>query len=515
MKTKRLFLFLIFIMSVNIGFSHGLTLKRSHDLRIDLISDFYLNNNSSLLNDFNSFNTHNLFCNFNLFNEYGFLVGTGLSNNFCKKENKNEVGDSLLSFLESGIVSLSLEDALKKAEENNGKYLQTCLDVGIAKEQARSADAIFLPQINASYNAVLSNNPLNVFGFKLNQGIATQADFNPELLNNPDITRDYYGEISVKQPLLNVDAIYQRKGVRLMYDMKRMSRKHALEFLRFNVKKAYLTIALSYNNYEVLKKAVNTAGEFEKRTKSMYNEGLIQQADLLEAEAYLLDMQIKLQKARSEISNSCDKLSFLMGDELGVLYLTTKKEWNIDGQMESSNINNRKDILAYKIGVNATKSMENSYEMKLMPRINAFGLYQLHDNTMMSFDKKTYMMGVNLSWKLFSGMQRKHDIKTAKLKTTKMRSSLNELQRKAKLEYFKTIRQYNDLKLENKHALLMVKQTFEALRIQNDRYKEGLSTVSDLLRIQTQLAKNSLLLEMAIFKKNITIAYLNVIAPNK
>jgi len=514
MKTKKILLFLIFMMSFDIGFSYGLTLKRSHSLQVDLNSDFYLNNNYSLLNDFNLFNDHNLFCDFNLFNKYDLLFDTDLNKKFCKEENKQEVKNTLSDTLNSEIISISLEEALKRAEDNNAKYLQTSLDLGIAKEQALSADAIFLPQIVASYNALLSNNPLNAFGFKLNQGIATEADFNPELLNNPGITRDYYGEISVNQTLLNVDAIYKRKGARLMYDMKKMSRKHALEFLRFNVKQAYLSIALSYNNFEVFKKAVNTAREFEKRTKSMYNEGLIQQADLLEAEAYLLDMQTKFQKARSEISNSCDNLSFIMGDEAGVLYSTTKEMWNIDGQIEFSNVSNRKDVLAYKIGLKAAKSMENSYKMKLLPRINAFGLYQLHDNTMLSFDKKTYMMGVNLSWKLFSGMQRKHEIKTAKLNTAKMNSRLNELQRQVKLEYNKTIRQYNDLQLENEHALLMVKQTSEALRIQNDRYKEGLSTVSDLLRIQTQLAKNSLLLEMAVFKKNITIAYLDVIAPN-
>jgi len=459
MKRKKVFLFLMFMMGIDIGFSYALTLDKS----------------------------------------YGFQI---------------ENGDTLLNTSKDEIFTISLEDALERAEKNNDKYLRTGLDLGIAKEQALSADAIFLPQIVASYNAVLSNNPLNAFGFKLNQGIATQADFNPELLNNPGITRDYYGEISVKQPILNVDAIYERKGARLMYDMKSMSRKHALEFLRFNVKKAYLSIALAYNNYEVLKKAVSTARAFERRTKSMYDEGLIQQADLLEAEAYLLDMQTKLQRASSEISNSCDQLSFLMGAEPGLIYSTSQEVWSMDRQIEFSDIDNRKDLLAYKIGVDAAKTMENSFKMKLLPRINAFGSYQLHDNTIMSFDKDTYTTGVNISWKLFSGMQRKHDIKTAKLRTDKMRNSLNELQRNAKLEYFKTLRQYNDLELENKHALLIVDQTKEALRIQDERYKQGLSTVSDLLRIQTQLAKSSLLLEMVRFKKNITIAYLDIIAPN-
>ena len=56
----------------------------------------------------------------------------------------------------------------------------------------------------------------------------------------------------------------------------------------------------------------------------------------------------------------------------------------------------------------------------------------------------------------------------------------------------------------------MVQQAEEALVIQSDRYQQGLTTTADYLRIQTQLSKARLNNEVVTFKKNLTIAYLQL-----
>ena len=76
-------------------------------------------------------------------------------------------------------LSLSLQEATEIALEQNFAIEQAEYDIDKTRAQYRQTNALFLPQISFDYNAVSTNDPLNVFGFKLKQEIVTQQDFNP------------------------------------------------------------------------------------------------------------------------------------------------------------------------------------------------------------------------------------------------------------------------------------------------------------------------------------------------
>src|SRR5262249_53436565 len=107
---------------------------------------------------------------------------------------------------------LSLQDAIQSLLFNNEEIKMSVLDEQITRSKFYQADAIFLPKVNVSYTAVTTNNPLNAFGFKLQQRLITGADFNPKLLNNPSPTTDFSAKFELQQPLVNIDLLYQRKG---------------------------------------------------------------------------------------------------------------------------------------------------------------------------------------------------------------------------------------------------------------------------------------------------------------
>ena len=46
-----------------------------------------------------------------------------------------------------------------------------------ARSDYRQTNAVFLPNINASYSGIATTNPLMAFGSKLNQGILTAGEF--------------------------------------------------------------------------------------------------------------------------------------------------------------------------------------------------------------------------------------------------------------------------------------------------------------------------------------------------
>ena len=107
---------------------------------------------------------------------------------------------------QEGSVSISLEEAILEASVNNKSILISQTDEKIAEANYRQTNAVFLPQANVSYTAMTTNNPLNVFGFKLQQQSVTNNDFNPAVLNDPSTTQNYLTRADVQMPLLNVEA---------------------------------------------------------------------------------------------------------------------------------------------------------------------------------------------------------------------------------------------------------------------------------------------------------------------
>jgi len=405
---------------------------------------------------------------------------------------------------------LTLSDAIEQALSHNESLSQAVIDAQIAQEQSQRANAIFMPQVDMAYTALVTNNPLNSFGFKLNQEVVTQADFNPMLLNDPGTNRNFSAELQLRQPLLNLDAIYQRQSARAMSRVKRYSQQRQEEYLRFKIQKAYMQIALAYKNKQMMDQVVAMAQSFADRAKAMHDEGLIQTADWLEAKNYLLKTQTQGQEAESGVANSCDQLSFLMGQPIGEVYTVDEIEAEVPDIL-ASQWGDRSDIRAFEAGITMAQHNVKANKMTFLPRINAFGSYQFNDNHFAQFDANSYLVGITLSWKLFGGMQRIHNVRTARLNVEKMRSKLHETEQQAQVDYNQALRTYSDLNKEVRQVTSMVNQMEEAWRIQSDRYEQGLAPTSDLLRVQSQLAQQRLALAMTYFKRNVNMAWMQLI----
>jgi outer membrane protein TolC len=135
---------------------------------------------------------------------------------------------------------------------------------------------------------------------------------------------------------------------------------------------------------------------------------------------------------------------------------------------------NRKDLQAMAKSTAAYQKMLQSAKMNFLPRLNAFGSYELYDRNLFGTAAKGYLVGAQLSWSLFDGYQSIG--KAGKAKAEFLKSSLETQQYKAQsqLEWNKTNRQLKDA--ENKVALSQraFEQSQEAYRIRQNRFAQGL-----------------------------------------
>ena len=408
------------------------------------------------------------------------------------------------------IVPITVDQAIAEALLNNKSIQVSQTDEKIAEANFRQTNAVFLPQAEISYTAMTTNNPLNVFGFKLQQQSVTDSDFNPALLNNPAVTQNYMTRADVQMPLLNMDLLYMRKAAQAQVKLYHLQSERTREYIVFEVQNAFLQVQLSYEAVRVLEEAFTSAKATYEFTNNRFQKGLLQKSDLLNAKIQLTTVERNLSEAKSNVQNASDYLSVLMGKTPGVIYTVGKMP--TASVVSSDSVNDvpvtRADFQAMEKAIEATNYATKSGSMSYLPKLNAFGAYQLHDSEALGFGSNAYLAGVRLSWDIFKGTKTKYSIDSKRLESEKLRQQLDEQKDKSRIELAKNYRQLADTQLAIQQQQTAVEQAEEASRILQNRYQQGLVNTTDVLMADTQLAQQRLNLSQAIFKHHVTIAYI-------
>jgi outer membrane protein TolC len=402
---------------------------------------------------------------------------------------------------------LSLEQALEASLKNNKELHLAALDEAAAKARYKQTSAVFLPQMTLSYTGMSTNNPLNAFGFKLQQQAITQEDFNPTLLNNPSATQNFITKAEWIQPILNLDAWSMRQAAKEQQTVYSFKTKRTEEYITFEVKKAYAQLQLAHQAKRVLEEAFQTVNAIYTATNNRFEKGYLQKSDVLQVQVQVKTAENTLAEAKSNVLNASDYLSLLMGSAAGVTYqvdsitqITTLPQARISDE--------RADFRAMQAAVTAHDKMVNSGKMAYLPKLNAFGEYMINDRDAFGFGSDAYLVGAQLSWTLFNGTATRHKIAEQRIERDKTAQQLAWQKEQAQLELNKATRQVQDTQFALQQQETAVAQAAEALRIVQNRYQQGLVTTNDVLQAQSLLAQQKLLLAQAMFQYNTTNAYL-------
>ena len=407
------------------------------------------------------------------------------------------------------IISIDKFEVLSKITERNLSLKISAEEFNKAQADYRQTNAIFLPNITASHTGISTTNPLMAFGSKLNQGILTQADFNPALLNNPTQTQNFATIIKVEQPLVNLDGMYQRKAAKSKMEAMFLQTQRTEDYLTFEVENAYMQLQLAYKAVAVLEKALDAANANKTLAENSFKQGYLQRADVLNVEVRVTEVQNQLQQAKSNVQNASNYLSFLMNDDTYVQYKPSDDlSVNVTSMDEVSISENRSDIKAMQLSTEAYADMNKADKMAFLPRLNAFGSYELYDNKIFQADANGYLVGAQLSWDIFQGSKRFGKAQKSKAEFEKSKFEYSQYVSKSKLELNKAKRMLIDAENKLNLSKLALAQSDESLRIRTNRFKEGLEKTADLLTAETQFAQKQLEYYQTIFEYNYSQAYL-------
>lgn len=407
-------------------------------------------------------------------------------------------------------ISISKPELGQKVMDNN-------LQVKMAQKEAELADAellgtraMYLPNINASYTFSNTNNPLYAFGSKLNQERITVMDFNPDNLNSPKSISNFATKLEIQQPIINMDAVYQKKAGQVKSEVLKIKTERTKEYVQFELKKAYMTLQMAYKMVETLENARTTTLANKKVIENYYKNGIIQKSEVLYMDVRLKEIENQIHFAKSNVKNASDYLYFLFDEDYQnkVLKPTEPLEYqdNIIENNPTLNIN-RKDLQAYQKSLEAYDLMIKSSKAKFLPKLNAFGSFEMYDNKITQFDANGYLAGIQLSWNVFDGLKAKSEQEKYKAELSKTQTEIQQYQKQSELELNKISRQVQDAENKVNLTKLAWEQSKEAYRIRKNRYDQGLEKSADLLTSETQMSQKELEHIQAIFEYNTALEY--------
>lgn len=390
-------------------------------------------------------------------------------------------------------TSIQLSEALDLAQKANQQIRLAKIDEQIAGANLKQTEAIWLPQLNLSYTAMNTNNPLNAFGFKLQQANVTAADFNPTFLNSPGATPNYLTQLSLQQPIINMDMLYMRKAAEKQTEVLSLQTKRTTEAVKLQVTQVYLNLQFLYAAEAVTKSALTTVQSIYSFTKNRFDQGLMQKSDLLNVEVQVKNAETQLNDIQSKIASASDQLGLLMNQPKGIVYVTSTLVLALPTTMVKTIPTDRSDFKAMETGLGIYDIAIKGTKMSWLPRLNAFANYQLNDKKALGFKAGSYFAGVQLSWDILKGNQTKNKAATQLIEKSKLKEQYNSRLDQEQVALQSALRNLKDAQYKYVQLQKSIEQAEEALRILQNRYQQGLVSTNDILLAQTQLSQQKLM----------------------
>lgn len=406
-------------------------------------------------------------------------------------------------------IPMSLDEALKLAAEQNLDLKVASAQVDAAIANKNKTNSVFLPKITLSETYISTNDPLNVFGFKLKQEIVTSPDFDPGVLNDPDRFDNFTTRIEVIQPVFNLDGFYGRAAASSIATAQETGKSRTGFHVAFQVKKTYTRLSLTLKSLEVIRQAKIVAEKNRDQAQHLHDQGLTTRSDVLLAEVRLLDLEaqeVETQNRAHSISNHLKLLLNLDTEGVIVPVDSLEKIAEPGGTPDLVKaIDERSDVKGLAATARAAKSAVRMNQFKFVPNLNAFASAEMNDETAFGSNGRNWTIGGTLSWNLFDAFQNIGAIRESKALHRKASLELEKARMQQRMELESMLKQLDAERKKTALAEKALQQATESFRIVQNRYDKGLEKTTDLLQAELLSAKSRLEYYEQVYRYNVTV----------
>ena len=387
---------------------------------------------------------------------------------------------------------VSLAQAVHSALQQNPAFRTSEDDAEAARARLKQVQSAWYPRFDFHQDFTRGNNPVYVFGTKLTQRQFTTTDFALNRLNTPTPFDNFQTRFDGRWQLFDSgQTLFHQRSAKKLVSIADFQTEQARQDLILEVVRAYYGIRVLEESKKAADGAVKTAEATAQRMEAMHTAGTVVDSDLLSAKVFLAEMKDRQIRAQNDLAMAEMQLARLMGlpvenqlDLAGMLSepaISTKtlEEWTRTGLAE------RPALRAAQLQEMAVDDERKAAKAEFGPTIALFGTTERDAMTLAGPSGTNWTAGARLDFNLFAGGATKARLAEATANANKAKHNVEWFRSGVALEVRKAFLDAEAAEQRAAAARDAADQAKESLRIVQNRYEAGLTTITELLRAQT------------------------------
>ncbi len=386
--------------------------------------------------------------------------------------------NSLIILLYAGCIQAeTLQQAWQQAIEHNYQLKSAEAQTLSSQQQLDSAQGLRLPQltIGGSYTQ-LSETPAaktQIAGRTATFNMSEPSSGNAKaLVTLPVFTS---GRIShtIESAKANLAATKQQQAV-------------TLQAIKQRVAQAYINVLRAESSVKVAQSHADSLQSHAQDVNNLYAQGMVARNDKLAA-------SVELANAEQQVVQAKNTLDIMRAqyNQLLVRDLTTQVTVSTDfpeaplGTLEELSqqaLKVRPEITLLTQQMTSFEQQAKSVKATLLPQIAINGGYKYQENRYQAFEGM-WQVGVGMDWKLFDGSTR-HQGNALATQALALKQQLNDVTTQIALQVRQAWLDVQETQKRLEVTQQAIEQAEENLKVTINRYQQGLSTNTDVLKAE-------------------------------
>lgn len=419
---------------------------------------------------------------------------------------------------------LTLKEAIKYGVSNNKELKIQKMNIEKAEFAVKEARGNAFPSLefNTSFYhyiqkpifffpdflALLNN---STYGILFNEGLVPQDQTKlvPMGLIKQSfvLTNQFESKLQLNQILFN-STVFRGIGASKIYlELSKYNYRAQLSKTVTSIKKAFYACILLKNVVEIYEQSLKNAEENLNLIKSMYNNGLVSEYDLMQTEVQVENLKPLVENSKNSYQNSLNNFKLLLDipieEDIELIGSMKFVDFSIDDINKAINkaLESNLDLKTLEYKKRIDQEMVELYRSEYYPSLVGFANFSFAgQSNKLNFQTYTQsMVGLQLSINLFNGFQTHSRVQ---------QSTINYKETEEKIAQYRSflakllLEKYSELEKAKKQIFAQeknIKRAEKAYQIAQTRYKEGTGIQLEVRNAEFELRQSHLNYQQALF----------------
>jgi outer membrane protein TolC len=319
---------------------------------------------------------------------------------------------------------LTLDDALRLADERNLDLKAAAARLRQAQEATSKAWAGYLPQVTAQGSYTVNEKEAAI-PFPVRQEPA------------PDLTvvfapitvvpkEQLAGQVEATQVLFSPALWHGIRAASRGADAAELNIAGARRDILFGTAQAFYGVASLRQAVQVSERLLEIAQRQEKDARVRFQAGAIAKVGLLRAEIDRARAEQDLRRARNSYESARIGLATLLDRPVDFEVADPPEPKLVPDpvQLQADALRDRTDVRAARKALESARAARSAQIGRYFPDIAAFGRYQVADVAGLTGQKDAWAAGLSLQWRIFDGGLRESDLRESSARVDEAEANL-------------------------------------------------------------------------------------------